>query len=133
MVVLAIHIQHHRVAMVWHLALVHHVEYMVWKKQTGFDGIKCPAYITKKRISRIFFDWIHALGSTPLMFSFLYFIETLSLSCILWIGLVHILCVFPFSFSNIIPKTKPKKKKKNCQSWLHLNYHDQTLLFPLHN
>ena len=55
---------------------------------------------------------MHALGGIPLM-SFVAFIDTYFVICILWKGIVHILfCVILFSLSNKIFYLKKKKKKK---------------------
>ena len=51
------------------------------------------------------------------VFFFIFYWNSFILSCILWIGLVHILCVFPFSFSNIIPKNQKKKNVNLGCTW----------------
>lgn len=50
------------------LVLVHHVESVIKINRLVFDGVECPAYIIKEPILQTLFDWMHALGGTPLCF-----------------------------------------------------------------
>ena len=53
----------------------------------------------KDSILQSLYDWIQAVGGIPLM-SFVDFIDSLFVICILGKGTAYLFCVFPFSFFN---------------------------------
>lgn len=89
---------------------------MLWnlwseRNKRVFDGVQRPNFVIKDSVLQLpikkkkdsilqsLYDWIQAVGGIPLM-SFVDFIDSLFVICILGKGTVHIYSVsFPFPFS----------------------------------